>query len=111
LTYIYFKGDAPGLGTDVFYNVTATVYYIPGTTGWGLTFGGLSTAVWPTSIADVDVNGDVNFLDFAAFAAAWQSVSGDAAYNADCDISEPYNIIDAADLAMFADQWLITPCP
>ncbi len=26
---------------------SATVYYLPGTTGWGPTYGGLSTAPWP----------------------------------------------------------------
>jgi hypothetical protein len=31
----------------VFYNDnTATVYYLPGTTGWGATFGGRPTALW-----------------------------------------------------------------
>jgi len=31
----------------LFYNATnATVYYLPGTTGWGPTFGGRPTALW-----------------------------------------------------------------
>jgi hypothetical protein len=47
LTGVYFQGNAPNLGWDVFYdgNDNATVYYLPGTTGWGPTFGGLSTVV------------------------------------------------------------------
>jgi hypothetical protein len=44
---IYFNGNAPSLGgTYVFYYVNATVYYLPGTTGWGTTFGGRPTALW-----------------------------------------------------------------
>lgn len=48
LTSIYFKGDAPTLGNCVFTfaNENATVYYLPGATGWGESFGGLKTAVF-----------------------------------------------------------------
>jgi len=51
VTGVYFQGNAPflheGRGTPpVFGGVTATVYYLPGTTGWDSTFGGLSTALW-----------------------------------------------------------------
>ena len=48
LTALHFGGNAPGLGGSfVFYGDTnATVYYLPGTTGWGTTFGGLPTALW-----------------------------------------------------------------
>jgi len=47
LTALHFGGNAPGLGGSfVFYGDTnATVYYLPGTTGWGTTFGGLPTAL------------------------------------------------------------------
>jgi hypothetical protein len=44
---VYFQGNAPKVdpypfnGTD-----NATVYYLPGTTGWGPTFGGRPTALW-----------------------------------------------------------------
>jgi hypothetical protein len=49
LTGAYFQGNAPGLGgSSVFAgNNNATVYYLPGTTGWGPTFGGRPTALWP----------------------------------------------------------------
>jgi hypothetical protein len=47
LTNIYFLGNASSLGASVFsHDSVATVYYIPGTTGWGATFGGLPTALW-----------------------------------------------------------------
>lgn len=44
---IYFKGNAPSLGDNAFEgDDKATVYYLPGTIGWGTTFGGRPTAVW-----------------------------------------------------------------
>jgi alpha-tubulin suppressor-like RCC1 family protein len=47
LTALYFQGNAPSLGYGVFYgDNNATVYYLPGTTGWGSTFGGLPTVLW-----------------------------------------------------------------
>ena len=47
LTGVHFQGNAPSLGLNVFYNdYNATVYYLPGTTGWASTFGGRPTALW-----------------------------------------------------------------
>jgi hypothetical protein len=50
LTGVYFQGNAPSLpnlGGSVFYNANnAIVYYFPGTTGWGSTFGGRPTKLW-----------------------------------------------------------------
>src|SRR5262249_44085484 len=46
LSAIVFRGDAPRLGQFVFNSLHGTVYYLPGTTGWGPTFGGLPTALW-----------------------------------------------------------------
>jgi hypothetical protein len=47
LTGAYFLGDAPsGGGSSVFAGDLNYVYYLPGTTGWGATFGGRPTAVW-----------------------------------------------------------------
>ena len=44
LTELYFEGNAPS--TSSLYLNNATVYYSPGTTGWGPTFGGCPTALW-----------------------------------------------------------------
>jgi hypothetical protein len=48
LVGVYFGGNAPVLGKDdVFHgNPTTQVYYRPGTTGWGKTFGGCPTIPW-----------------------------------------------------------------
>ena len=109
LSGIYFKGDAPAFIQGTFTNTeNVTIYYLPGTMGWGVTYDGVPTAVWSLSIADMDADGDVNLWDFAAFAAAWQAVDE---YDPQCDISDPVDgVIDDADLEVFADQWLVTPC-
>jgi hypothetical protein len=45
LTGVYFHGNAPGADSTVFANDNnATAYYLPGTTGWEATFGGIPTA-------------------------------------------------------------------
>jgi hypothetical protein len=47
LTGIYFRGDAPGVGgTNLFVGDSATVYYLPGTTGWGSKYYGLKSLLW-----------------------------------------------------------------
>ena len=47
LTGVYFQGNAPRLGSHVFDgDSNATVYYLPGATGWGATIGGLPALLW-----------------------------------------------------------------
>ncbi|HEY1662896.1 MAG TPA: leucine-rich repeat protein [Verrucomicrobiae bacterium] len=64
LTSVYFQGNAPGAGSDLFFQwsgfpifppifepiyeppTPATVYYLPGTTGWGTTFSGQPALLW-----------------------------------------------------------------
>ncbi len=47
LTGVYFQGNVPGDdGGILFENSNPTVYYLPGTTGWGTTFNGRPTALW-----------------------------------------------------------------
>jgi hypothetical protein len=47
LTAVYFAGDAPNADPSAFAtDSSATVYYLPGTAGWGTTFCGLPTAPW-----------------------------------------------------------------
>jgi hypothetical protein len=47
LKRVHFKGNAPDVGSFVFDgDNNLIVYYLPGTTGWGATFGGRPTALW-----------------------------------------------------------------
>ncbi len=52
LTAVYFQGDAPLFGTNavpVYPFIppsNVTVYYLPGTTSWKMTYGGRPTAIW-----------------------------------------------------------------
>ena len=47
LTSVFFQGNAPSADSYVFYSDSnVTVYYLPGTTGWGATFGGSPTVLW-----------------------------------------------------------------
>ena len=50
LTAAYFKGNAPSLAPNAAYlfagDTVATVYYLPGTTGWYTPFGGRPAVLW-----------------------------------------------------------------
>ena len=47
---IYFRGNAPYLEFFGLYANEATVYYLPGTTGWGATLGSRPTALWKPQV-------------------------------------------------------------
>jgi len=53
LERIYFRGNAPNPEENPFENISgaAKVYYLPGTSGWGPGYAGLSTALWNPTIA------------------------------------------------------------
>jgi hypothetical protein len=47
LTGVYFQGNAPAVGYAVFeYDNDATLYYLPGASGWTATFGGRPALLW-----------------------------------------------------------------
>jgi BspA type Leucine rich repeat region (6 copies) len=54
LRAIYFKGNAPHLANDAFSGAYPFVYYLPGTTGWGPTFGGLPAVLWNPQMLSFD---------------------------------------------------------
>ena len=56
LTSVYFEGNAPSIGADVFDFDPVTVYYLPGTLGWGSTFGGVPAVVNPACQFDCTTN-------------------------------------------------------
>ena len=64
-----------------------------------------------TLLGRADFNGDwwVDFRDFAIFAKAWRSTTGDPNWNPNCDISIPADgVINEKDLAVLCDNWLVT---
>jgi len=57
LMRVYFQGNAPGLGEAVFdWDYNTTVYYLPGTTGWGTTFGSCPTKLWNPHVETSDAS-------------------------------------------------------
>jgi len=63
------------------------------------------------SPGNADLTGDwwVDFQDFARLANAWGKTTGGAGWDPNCDISMPADdIIDELDLAVLAENWLIT---
>jgi hypothetical protein len=52
----FFSGNAPSVDNTVFSGDTVLIFYTPGTTGWGPTFGGETTAVWPLEITSEPVS-------------------------------------------------------
>jgi hypothetical protein len=46
LSSVYCYGNAPAATPQTFYQISTTVYYLPGTLGWGSTLGGEPTAFW-----------------------------------------------------------------
>ncbi|MHC4665646.1 MAG: hypothetical protein ACYS9T_06775 [Planctomycetota bacterium] len=58
--------------------------------------------------ADINLDGAVDFFDFALLGSAWGKHFGQAGWVGRCDMAEPKDlVIDGKDLAMFADQWLM----
>ena len=55
---IYFMGNAPSLDWNLvgYFTYNATVYYLPGTTGWSPTYGRLPTAPWLPRIEPTPAN-------------------------------------------------------
>ena len=56
LAGIFFQGSAPDIGPSTFSGDTATIYYLPGTTGWSSPFGGLSAVLWNPQAQTADGN-------------------------------------------------------
>jgi BspA type Leucine rich repeat region (6 copies) len=59
LVGVYFQGNAPSVGQGIFWGNPAdptTVYYLPGTTGWGLTLGGRPAVLWNPTVQTNDAS-------------------------------------------------------
>ena len=73
LAGIYFKGNAPATDGYTFARaLNATVYYLPGTTGWGPAFGGRPTALWQPQVQTGEGSFGVRTNRFG-FNIAWAS--------------------------------------
>jgi hypothetical protein len=70
LTGVYFDGNPPSVGQYVFNAVPATAYYLPGTTGWTSTLGGLPTTLWLPQIQTQDASFGVHTNQFG-FNISW----------------------------------------
>ena len=72
LASVYMEGSAPSLGgTNVFvYDNNVTVYYLPGTTGWGTNFAGVPTALWTPQVLTSDSSFGVQTNQFG-FDVTW----------------------------------------
>jgi hypothetical protein len=56
--------------------------------------------------ADINLDGIVDFFDFALFASAWQSHFGEDSWVGRCDLAKSQNlVIDFLDFVVFANQW------
>ena len=114
LTSLYFRGDAPGLDPTAFYYVSNTiVYYLPGTTGWTMPFGGFPTTLWlPQAQASGSSFGVIaNQFGFNINWASGQTVVVEASTNLSLTDWQPVqtNIL-ATDSVYFCDpQWANYP--
>ena len=73
LTGVYFQGNALSLGVSEFLNAyNATIYYLPGATGWGSTFAGRPTALWLPQAQSSDASFGVQTDQFG-FNISWAS--------------------------------------
>jgi hypothetical protein len=61
---VYFQGNAPSAGSYVFDGTEATVYYLPGTIGWGPTFAERPTKLWNPIAQAGDASFGVRFGQF-----------------------------------------------
>ena len=63
---------------------------------------------WLTNaqLGDFYKDGKVDFMDFAILASSWLSAEGQINWNRMCNIAPSIEIINLADIAVFADYWL-----
>ena len=70
---IYFKGNVPSVGRQLFADDhQVTVYYLPGTTGWGTTFCGWPAMPWRPQVRTTDASFGVRTNQFG-FNITWAS--------------------------------------
>ena len=101
LTAVYFEGNAPVPGDEVFEGTAAIIFYRPGTSGWGPTFGARPTLPWSVVRGDVDGDGDVDRDDLAAITAARNTSTLGPEDTRDLDGDGMITVLDARILVTF----------
>jgi len=115
LTAVYFLGNAPTASSGLFnYAGPASVYYLPGSTGWGPTFGGHPTQLWKPKIQTGDASFGVRTNQFG-FNIAWASGMSfvvDACTNPANPVWSPIitNILGQDASYFYDSNWLNYPC-
>ena len=96
LTAVYFEGDAPEMFDDsAFDGSQAIIYYHPGTTGWGPTFGGRPTMPWSLTPGDLDGDGEIDRVDLDVIVAARNTESWGPEDPRDLDGDGIITVLDA----------------
>ncbi len=92
LTGVNFQGNAPSfVDSSAFYGADGvTVYYLPGTTGWGPTFGGRPTALWslPNPLILASGTGFGVQTNGFGFIISW-AANNDVVVEASTDLANP----------------------
>jgi hypothetical protein len=84
LTGVYFVGDTPSIEANIFSRSFPTIYYFAGTTGWGATFGGLTTVQLTTPTVQslvFNVNGNAQLSWSAMQGSVYEIQSTDSLDN------------------------------
>ena len=104
---------APTAGTyAVTYTINVADTSIPGATANTSLFLVLTAQVEETAIicvGDFDGDGDVDLGDFGVFGSAFNSVMGDANYNAEADFDNDGDV-DLGDFGVFGGEFGVTTC-
>jgi hypothetical protein len=79
LASVYFLGNAPSVGANAFYPFYApTVYYLPGTTGWGATFGSCLTMLLTNAVPALVIQPQGHAVDAGQSASFSVAATGTA---------------------------------
>ena len=106
---VYFQGNAPSGSSLVFSGANTTVYYLPGTTGWGATFAGRPTVLWNSQIQTGDAGFGVKAGQFGFNVTGTSGLS--FVVEATTDLAQPVwtpvstNTLAAGTAAFSDPQW------
>jgi hypothetical protein len=112
LSGIYFRGNFPGITYGAFTldqsGVQHTIYYLPGTSGWGTAYGGIPTQIWdPRAQQDAYFGVRTNQFGFNITASSDLTLVVQACTNLSNSVWQPLQIVTLTNgSAYFSDlQW------